>query len=83
MRLKVANAYRKGEKDILWLAGDYAVLRQEGKEEIFDTLDEAAAKAGWGLEQDPELVKAWSKGYELPADEDHDWPEIFLVKDEQ
>ena len=83
MRLKVANAYRKGEIEILWLAGGYAVLRQEGKEEIFDTLDEAATKAGWGLEQDPELVKAWSKGYELPADEDQKWPEIFLVKDEQ
>ena len=59
------------------------MFRHDGKEEIFDTLDEAAAKAGWDLEQDPELVKAWSCGYELPADEDFDWPEIFLVKDEQ
>jgi hypothetical protein len=83
MKLKVANAYRKGEIVILWLAGGYAVFRHQGQEEIFDTLDEAAAKAGWDLEQDPELVKAWSCGYELPADEDFDWPEIFLVKDEQ
>jgi hypothetical protein len=83
MRLKVANAYRSGEQEILWLAGGYAVYRHNGKEEIFECLDEAAERAGWHLEQDPELLKAWACGYDLPADEDLDWPEIFLVKEEQ
>ena len=59
------------------------MLRREGKEEIFESLEEAAAKAGWNLTQDPDLLRAWSGGYELPADEDHNWPEIFLVQEEK
>lgn len=83
MRLKVANAYSNGKHQILWLAGGYAVLMADGKEEIFESLEEAAAKAGWQLEQDTKLLSEWSKGYELPADEDQRWPEMFLVKEEQ
>ena len=41
MKLKVANAFSKGEHQVLWLAGGDAVYLKPGYEEIFDTLDEA------------------------------------------
>ncbi len=85
MKLKVANAYSdgSGKHQVLWLAGGYAVVLHEEKQEIFDTLDEAIAKVRVPLTHDPDLLRAWLGGYELPADEDQNWPEIFLVKDEK
>lgn len=80
MKMKVANAFSSasGRHQIIWLAGGYAVYLGGGAEEIFETLDDAMTKCDEDVVHDPELLKKWAGGYDLPADEDHDWPEIFL-----
>jgi hypothetical protein len=81
MKMQVANAFSNGPHKILWLAGGYAVYLKDGKQELFECLDEAVKKAGVTVEQDPRLLKEWAGGYELPADEDQNWPEVFLQKE--
>ena len=83
MKLKVANAYSNGPHKILWLAGGYAVYLKDGKHELFECLDEAVKQAGVNVEHDAGLLKEWACGYELPAHEDHNWPEVFLHKGEE
>ena len=81
MKMKVANAFTSasGKHQIIWLAGGYAVyLFGDGRQEIFETLDEAMKLCDEDVVHDPELLKKWAEGYDLPADEDHKWPKIFL-----
>lgn len=78
MKLKVANAFSNGAHKILWLAGGYAVYLREGKQELFECLDDAVKQAGVTVEHDARLLNEWAGGYELPADEDQNWPEVFL-----
>jgi hypothetical protein len=41
VKLKVVNAFKSGEHQILWLAGGMAIYQRPGVEEIFETLDDA------------------------------------------
>lgn len=77
-KLKVVNAFSSGEHQLLWLAGGYAVYRKPGSEEIFTTLDEALKRCPDEMTQDLKLLGEWKGGYELPADEEHSWPEAFV-----
>jgi hypothetical protein len=56
----------------------------EKSEELFSTLDEAMKNCAVNLHltQDANLIEQWKGGYELPADEYHDWPSAFLADNE-
>lgn len=84
VKMKVANAFSSGDHKILWLAGGMAVYQKPGSEELFSTLDEAMKNCAVNLHltQDATLIEQWKGGYELPADEYHDWPSAFLADNE-
>jgi len=79
VKLKVVNAFKSGEHQILWLAGGMAIYQRQGVEEIFETLDEAMKHCPVDMTQDLKLIERWKTGYELPADEHFDWPANFLA----